>query len=189
MAEHGIKCSVLAQLIDEKKLSINSLAKETGISKSSISTYSSFMQEYADINSKNLITLAKYFNVSCDYLLGLTTVRNVDKEIFDTAELFAIEPSTVENIRQGAMDAHFTYDKAIDKLFSDTGKTIRFMHLVALYFSHCAELTTLLQDKTEVDYYRDSAFQNAYDDLLSKKDLTEFRLEKALKELLKIEYI
>lgn len=58
----------LKELREEKKLSIQQLAKQTGIGSSSICRWENCQ---ADIKSMQLITLAKYFGVSTDYLLGL----------------------------------------------------------------------------------------------------------------------
>ncbi len=58
----------LKELRIEKGLSLVQLAKETGISKSAIS----FWENGDRIpTALNIITLAKYFEVSSDYLLGL----------------------------------------------------------------------------------------------------------------------
>ena len=58
----------LKELRLEKGLSLIQLAKETGISKSAIS----FWENGDRIpTALNIITLAKYFEVSADYLLGL----------------------------------------------------------------------------------------------------------------------
>ncbi|MDE6504395.1 MAG: helix-turn-helix domain-containing protein [Clostridia bacterium] len=58
----------LKELRIEKGLSLVQLAKETGISKSAIS----FWENGDRIpTALNIITLAKYFEVSADYLLGL----------------------------------------------------------------------------------------------------------------------
>ena len=58
----------LKELREEKKLSIQQLAKETRIGSSSICRWEN---KQSDIKSTQLIILAKYFNVSTDYLLGL----------------------------------------------------------------------------------------------------------------------
>lgn len=52
----------------ERELSIEDLAKETGLSSSSLCRWENAQ---ADIKSKQLVVLAKYFKVTTDYLLGL----------------------------------------------------------------------------------------------------------------------
>lgn len=58
----------LKELRLEKGLSIQSLSKIVGIGSSSICRWEN---KQADIKSNELITLANYFGVSTDYLLGL----------------------------------------------------------------------------------------------------------------------
>ena len=59
----------LNNLLYENNITKYRLAKETGISKSVITEYcSGKVQPTADV----IITVAKYFDVSADYLLGLS---------------------------------------------------------------------------------------------------------------------
>ena len=58
----------LKELRVELNLSIEKLAKETAIGSSTISRWENGQ---ADIKSQQLIILAKFFDVSVDYLLGL----------------------------------------------------------------------------------------------------------------------
>ena len=58
----------LKELREHDNLSIQELSKKTGIAASSLCRWEN---NQADIKSSNLITLAKFFSVSVDYLLGL----------------------------------------------------------------------------------------------------------------------
>ena len=58
----------LKELRIEKGLSIQALAKEVNIGSSSICRWENCQ---ADVKGSQLIILAKYFNVSVDYLMGL----------------------------------------------------------------------------------------------------------------------
>ena len=58
----------LKELRQEKGLSIQALAKETKISSSSICRWENGQ---ADIRGAQLVILAKYFDVTIDYLMGL----------------------------------------------------------------------------------------------------------------------
>lgn len=58
----------LRELRTENKISIEKLSELTGIGSASISRWENNL---ADIRSDQLIILAKYFDVSTDYLLGL----------------------------------------------------------------------------------------------------------------------
>ena len=52
----------------EKGLSIQALARATGIGSSSICRWEN---EQADIKGEQLVILAKFFDVTIDYLMGL----------------------------------------------------------------------------------------------------------------------
>lgn len=76
----GVFADRLSDLIDEKKkkkITLQDIAKETGILKGSLSKY---QNNEAEIRIFNLVKLAEYFGVSVDYLLGLTEARNPIKD-------------------------------------------------------------------------------------------------------------
>lgn len=58
----------------ERKLTLEQLAEKTGISKSALGKYET--EEYKDMSPFNLVTLANFYGVSTDYLLGLTEQKN-----------------------------------------------------------------------------------------------------------------
>lgn len=58
----------LKELREEKELSIQALAREIKIGASSLCRWENCQ---ADVKGSQLIILARYFNVSVDYLLGL----------------------------------------------------------------------------------------------------------------------
>lgn len=74
-----MKCGITIQerlkdLRTERHLTLGELEKLTGISSSALSSYEN--NDYKEINHGNLITLAKFYGVSTDYLLCLTENRN-----------------------------------------------------------------------------------------------------------------
>lgn len=64
----------LKDLRVERRLTLEQLAEKTGISKSALGKYEA--DDYKDMSPFNLVTLAKYYGVSTDYLLGLTQIKN-----------------------------------------------------------------------------------------------------------------
>ena len=64
----------LKDLRVERHLTLEQLAEETGISKSALGKYES--DDFKDISPFSIVTLAKYYGVSTDYLLGLTETKN-----------------------------------------------------------------------------------------------------------------
>ena len=69
MAEFG---DLLSELRRDKKLTQEELARELFVSPGTISNYENNVH-YPDV--EKLIQLAKYFDVTTDYLLGLSTCR------------------------------------------------------------------------------------------------------------------
>ncbi len=72
----------LKDLRVERKLNLEQLSKQTGISSSALSEYEN--NEYKEINHGNLITLADFYGVSVDYLICHSENRVLEgKEIRD----------------------------------------------------------------------------------------------------------
>ena len=65
----------LKDLRVEKGLKLEELAEATGISKSALGSYENNEDRYKEINHGSLLKLADFYQVSVDYLLGLTDNR------------------------------------------------------------------------------------------------------------------
>ena len=65
----------LKDLRVEKGLKLEELAEQTGISKSALGSYENDEDRYKEINHGSLLKLADFYQVSVDYLLGLTDNR------------------------------------------------------------------------------------------------------------------
>ncbi len=61
--------------INDKKLTLEQLAEETGLSRSALGRYEN--DENIDISPFAITTLAEFYGVSTDYLLGLTENKNL----------------------------------------------------------------------------------------------------------------
>ena len=64
----------LKDLRVERGLTLEQLENQTGISRSALGQYEN--DEYKDISHTSIVTLAKFYGVSTDYLLGLTENKN-----------------------------------------------------------------------------------------------------------------
>ena len=64
----------LKDLRVERHLTLEQLAEETGISKSALGKYEA--DDFKDISPFSIVTLAKYYGVSTDYLMGMTETKN-----------------------------------------------------------------------------------------------------------------
>ena len=89
----------LKDLRTEKGLSLEELAKETGLSKSALGSYES--NDYKDISHTAIITLAKYYGVSADYLLGLT--ENIEESSSSISDL-KLDDETVSILKSGTIN-------------------------------------------------------------------------------------
>ncbi len=64
----------LKDLRSERKLTLEMLAEQIGISKSALGKYEA--DDFKDISPFSIVTLAKFYVVSTDYLLGITENKN-----------------------------------------------------------------------------------------------------------------
>ena len=91
------KLSIQEKLKDlriERNLRLEELAEATGLSRSALGSYET--NEDKDISHTAVITLAEYYEVSCDYLLGFNENRkHRDSEIAD----LHLDDATVEILR------------------------------------------------------------------------------------------
>ncbi|EEM44693.1 XRE family transcriptional regulator [Bacillus thuringiensis] len=67
----------LKDLRREKKLTQQDIADVLGIEKSNISRFESGKQS---LSSENIIKTAKYFDVSVDYILGISDYKTINKK-------------------------------------------------------------------------------------------------------------
>ena len=64
----------LKDLRVERGLTLEQLAEQTGLSKSALGKYEA--DDFKDISPFSIVTLAKFYGVSTDYLLGMTETKN-----------------------------------------------------------------------------------------------------------------
>ena len=72
-----VKLTIQERLKDlrvERGLTLEQLAEQTGLSKSALGKYEA--DDFKDISPFSIITLAKFYGVSTDYLLGMTETKN-----------------------------------------------------------------------------------------------------------------
>lgn len=72
-----VKLTIQERLKDlrvERGLTLEQLAEQTGLSKSALGKYEA--DDFKDISPFSIVTLAKFYGVSTDYLLGMTETKN-----------------------------------------------------------------------------------------------------------------
>ncbi len=96
------KLSIQEKLKDlriECGLSLQELAEQTGLSKSSLGNYET--DDYKEITHKAIVILADFYGVSSDYLLGLT--ENREQHTFAVDEL-GLDDNTVDLLKSGKLN-------------------------------------------------------------------------------------
>ncbi|MDR0286707.1 MAG: helix-turn-helix transcriptional regulator [Clostridiales bacterium] len=158
MGEHEIFATRLRGLMEKKNTTHQQLAYKLNVSRQAVSSYYFGKRQP---NFQKLIEIAEYFNVSTDYLLGVTELRNYDeiKEIKQSTEVFAQieDPLVLEDIK----DAF--------KCLGAIGKSIETHDLS----SHVKTITNSIHNIFLS--YRKSMEGTSVDDPLSKMKYLEFR--------------
>ncbi len=118
----------LSDLVEEKKKSgkkQKEIAEEIGISSGLLSSYCSAGQEASALNASKI---AKYFDVSADWLLGLTDTRAIDTDMRSICEYTHLSPHAAKILHNELKDYK---QNSIDVLFDSTEfrKVLRYLLL------------------------------------------------------------
>ena len=97
----------LKDLRTERGLTLEQLEKQTGISRSALGQYET--NEYKDISHTSIVTLAKYYGVPTDYLLGMT--ENKKHPNADLADL-RLSDKMIELLKSGRINARLLCEMA-----------------------------------------------------------------------------
>ena len=93
---------ILSDLIREKMeikgVKQEKIAKELTISPPQISRYIKAEENFLNIQVRNLLKIATYFNVSTDYLLGLAQEPTTDKDLNFVCEYTGLSEKAIEKI-------------------------------------------------------------------------------------------
>ena len=102
----------LKDLRVERRLTLEQLAEETGISKSALGKYEA--DDYKDISPFSIVTLAKYYGVSTDYLMGMTETKNhPNTDIHD----LHLSDDMIALLRSGKLNTRLLCEMALHKDF------------------------------------------------------------------------
>ncbi len=102
----------LKDLRIENHLKLEELAEKTGISKSALGSYEN--DDYKEINHGNIVTLAKFYGVSTDYLLCLTdTKKHPNTELTE----LHLDDKMVELLKSGNINNRLLSEIATHKNF------------------------------------------------------------------------
>ncbi len=102
----------LKDLRVENGLTLEQLEQRTGISKSALGNYET--EDYKDISHTSIVTLAKFYGVSTDYLLGMTENKNHPNA--DLAELH-LSDEMIGLLRSGKINTRLLCEMAAHRDF------------------------------------------------------------------------
>lgn len=113
----------------ERHLTLEQLAEETGISKSALGKYES--DDFKDISPFSIVTLAKFYGVSTDYLLGLTETKNHPNT--DLHDLH-LGDDMIELLKSGKLNNRLLSELALHKDFQ------RFLVDIEIFVDRVADM-------------------------------------------------
>ena len=102
----------LKDLRVERGLTLEQLEQRTNISKSALGNYEN--EDYKDISHASIVTLAKFYGVSADYLLGLTETKNHPNA--DLSELH-LSDEMIELLKSGKINTRLLCEIAAHRDF------------------------------------------------------------------------
>ena len=128
-----VKLSIQERLKDlrvvDKHLTLEQLSEQTGISRAALGKYES--DDFKDISPFSIVTLANFYGVSTDYLLGLTEQKNHP----DTAlEELHLSDEMIELLKSGKINNRLLCEMAAHERFS------RFMADMEIYVDGIASM-------------------------------------------------
>lgn len=149
----------LKDLRVENGLTLEQLEQRTGISKSALGNYET--EDYKDISHTSIVTLAKFYGVSADYLLGLTETKNHPNA--DLTELH-LSDTMIELLKSGKintrllceMAAHRDFVKLLAdiEIYVDGIASMQVQNLNSLVDMARVEITEKYQPSGEDSYIR-----------------------------------
>ena len=119
----------LKDLRVERSLTLEQLSAETGISKSALGKYEA--DDFKDISPFSITELAKFYNVSTDYLLGLAEQKNHPNTELDALHL---GDDAIEVLRTGKFNHRLLSELICHKDFQ------RFMLDAEIYVDRIADM-------------------------------------------------
>lgn len=121
----------LSEIMKERKISQEKLASELGVKRQTVSLYKTGQ---SSPNTEQLCKIAKFFDISADWLLGLSDVKSINLDIKIINELTGLNEDAVNSLIKFAQVSSMVCPefvnpttRAINQLLStESGKTILF---------------------------------------------------------------
>ena len=127
-----VKLTIPEKLKDlrvERRLTLEQLAEETGLSKSALGAYEA--DDFKDISPFAITTLAKYYGVSTDYLMGMTEIKNHPNTALHELHL---GDEMIELLKSGTINNRLLSELALHPEFQ------RFLTDIEIYVDRIADM-------------------------------------------------
>jgi transcriptional regulator with XRE-family HTH domain len=149
----------IVELREERGETQQELADAIGITRQSLSRYEIAART---INVDVLGELAKHFNVSADYLLGLTDVRSTEQDMKIACEVTGLSEKAIQNITcyyKGVTDFYASDaarallypDDSVDEIKERSDNALSRLKIIVSDFLESDEFTNLLEHLEAID--------------------------------------
>lgn len=194
MYDNNVFIKNLSKLIEDKKTenkTQNQIADEIGISTGALSKY---LNGNATPKADVLYLLAKYFNVTADYLLGLSDVPTTDKDLQFVCNYTGLSEDTIVFFRYSRYtELSLFIEFLIFELFYDDIENVKLYNknyfikqsINSKYIINCIKISNEIEEiEEELNKLHEKIVNTDEDDeeffeVLNEESITEERLSKA----------
>lgn len=184
----GANIKRFQKLIDNSGKTRPTIAKELGCDTSTITKH---YNGDRGITTDYLIKYAKYFNVSADYLLGLSNAKSINPEMQAASKYTGLNDESIQALR---LDTSEEIRKILNFFLSDTGYAIFYDLCVSMvsmpfYYKFLAgyrEHITVESQKHNLSKEKQNELSDDIEEYLQNQellDLCSFRVNRALENL------
>ena len=166
----------------EKKLTQNELAKELGVSNKTISVYE---KGTSSPTLETLEKIAAYFNVTIDYLIGYSNVRN--PKLDNLAKELNLTEEAIAFINSLSLETNVATDAPLSLTFShmiENPAFIKIIRMLSVYSSYTEENWKTMAKKIHDSFHESDNIPSILQDPFTMKTLVTSEITDAFKEII-----
>ncbi|MBR2029171.1 MAG: helix-turn-helix transcriptional regulator [Oscillospiraceae bacterium] len=136
---------ILTNLMKERETTQKELAEHIGITRQAISQYTKgITQPTADI----IVRIAKFFNVSTDYLLGVVSEKSADMDIQGACKFFGVSEKTVQgiydNLQMLKIPDDMTFCEIFENFITNSNKVFTIVAIAVAKSLHAKDIQKII---------------------------------------------